>query len=394
LIIIGILGVAGMAAIAFTLISDDAGRRDRLRRDRDRDREIQDRLRGRRERERDAVLEMENGEERRHRRYQNMLEVQLLIQDRLRGRRERERDAVLEMEDGEERRHQNMLEVQLQVDQTINAIRRGRQPVQRQLTQVEKASAASAISKMVENKSAIKKTKRQRRKARKKEKRNSIKLIEEMVTKRKDDADGLIEGMLVRNNITSQATDAPSHKLLYEGRFNRVPCEVREYPPCKRTIYVLVNHTTNAATGQRIRTEEKYTVWFPHTVFVRKWSADKEAWVLHLSFASSSIENEKDKVWFPFIPNVYKPSGRMCTSGGENFDSAIKIFWESQFITAEIPDGIESCYTTFGSKNFKKNMELWESLSLEEVIETMTKVRSRQVKAWTNLRKFKVGQYE
>ena len=104
-----------------------------------------------------------------------------------------------------------------------------------------------------------------------------------------------------------------------------------ESPPQLRTIKVIApNDSGEVSVGQH------YTFYlgFPYMQFYLGIEGDES---LHLTFSKKSVQNiEQDEVCFPFLPNVYSRSLRVCLRVGkgtklETMEKAVEKFWNSRF---------------------------------------------------------------
>jgi hypothetical protein len=101
--------------------------------------------------------------------------------------------------------------------------------------------------------------------------------------------------------------------------------EVREYPPCRRTILMRFYKTVRNDMPVDLVYEKRYTLWFPYQIFALKNN--------HLYVGFSSKQNEKNTTLvFPPFPNIYCDF-RVCLGNTlvSDMDSCISSFWQSEF---------------------------------------------------------------
>jgi len=149
----------------------------------------------------------------------------------------------------------------------------------------------------------------------------------------------------------------------------RLGCEVRQYPPCPRTLlFSSPVHATGVKWGKR---KNQFFVQMPSFVFIKKRPH------LALAVAKKPIESDKDEVYFPPVSNVYA-NHRICFAymgssvrkvlGLDKlpaFDQRVNYFWNAAADNSAKWTGRKAVEENFGS------LYNWEKMDLDEVLKKL-----------------------
>jgi len=196
--------------------------------------------------------------------------------------------------------------------------------------------------------------------------------------------------MITKHIIVRDVINPHEHKqeyrLLYEGRFNKEPTEVREYPPAKRTIMIREGKRPGKARDGTI--DKCRTVQFPYIVVAFQYNGGR-GYRMKLFFAKEPVTKKSSSVYFPYISNVYE-DGRIClTLPNNDFDKGFQSFWQSLFVPTELSYGPDLLKTTFKKKTFEEAMDVWEKTDLDGVMDTLT--RAKKLSVMLGMRNFKLN---
>ena len=190
---------------------------------------------------------------------------------------------------------------------------------------------------------------------------------------------------VIKRDVISQHENKQEYRLLYDGKYNQKPCQVREYPPIKRTMFIRERKHPTKCEG---KIERNRTVHFPYLIAAFKYNDNRGRYMMYVFLTKKPVEKLTDRVFLPPIPNVYK-DGRVCANLSTDFDKSYQMFWASLFLPGELSYGPNLLKRTFGKNAFEKAMDEWEKKSLEEVTEAI-KYEGRRLRDAVNLRGFKL----
>jgi len=166
--------------------------------------------------------------------------------------------------------------------------------------------------------------------------KDRLRLVEEKAAKR----------INLTNVAKNQIVDQKSYREVYRSEI----LHVVEYPPQVRMCKFNVH-------GQK---SARY-LSMPYMQFTRYLG--KQGMSLHVGFTNEPIQNIRQEVYFPPLPNIWYPSLQCCLMHCPNskFDTAIQNFWNTRYLDCE--DWY--CFPVLDKETPMRTYQKWERMTKE-----------------------------